>query len=58
MWWDFKSNQQYENIQKSKKKFEVSSLKSLNQWLEDKTAIQIYFGCSRREVGPVTIETD
>ena len=41
-----------------KKKFEVLSLKSLNQWLEDKTAIQIYFGCSRREGGPVTTETD
>ena len=38
--------------------WDLVSLKSYIQQLEDKTANQINFGCSRREGGPVTIETD
>ena len=38
--------------------WDLVSLKSYIQQLEDKTANQINFGCSRREGGPVTTETD
>ena len=34
------------------------SLKTYNQWLEDKTAEQNFFSCSRKQVGPVNTDTD
>ena len=34
------------------------ALKAYNQQLEDKTANDISFGCSRKEVSPVITETD